>query len=187
MPLGAVRRFVTAGDAHGRSGLADAADVQATPIRALPGLVFHEVWRVASVPAAIDAGADAARELRLAPDRGGVLIRVCDIPPDFVHDRPDADVAAHFEEMGLKTPVGDAAHTATAHALMHQTSTVDFGIVLSGEIWLVLDDSETRLLPGDIVVQRGTRHAWSNRTDRIARIAFVLIDGERDAPRPGSA
>ena len=60
---------------------------------------------------------------------------------------------------------------------MHRTETVDYGILLSGEVWLVVDEGETRLAPGDVVVQRGTNHAWSNRTEETARMAFVLVDG----------
>jgi quercetin dioxygenase-like cupin family protein len=62
---------------------------------------------------------------------------------------------------------------------MHRTDTVDYGIVLAGEVWLVVDEGETRLSPGDVVIQRGTNHAWSNRTDAVARMAFVLLDGVR--------
>ena len=60
---------------------------------------------------------------------------------------------------------------------MHRTETVDYGIVLSGKLWLVLDEGEVELGPGDIVVQRGTNHAWSNRTEETARMVFVLLDG----------
>ena len=61
---------------------------------------------------------------------------------------------------------------------MHRTASVDYGIVLEGEITLVLDDSEVTLRAGDIVVQRGTDHAWANRGDSVARVCFVLVDGE---------
>jgi quercetin dioxygenase-like cupin family protein len=62
---------------------------------------------------------------------------------------------------------------------MHRTESVDYGIVLAGEVHLVLDDgSETRLQPGDVVVQRGTEHAWVNRKDSVAQMAFILIDGK---------
>jgi quercetin dioxygenase-like cupin family protein len=63
---------------------------------------------------------------------------------------------------------------------MHRTRTVDYGIVLAGEVYVVLEDSETRLQPGDIVIQRGTNHAWDNRSDSPARMAFILIDAEFD-------
>ena len=61
---------------------------------------------------------------------------------------------------------------------MHRTRTIDYGIVLQGQVYLVLDDSETFLQPGDIVVQRGTNHAWDNRSDAPARMVFILIHAE---------
>jgi mannose-6-phosphate isomerase-like protein (cupin superfamily) len=64
------------------------------------------------------------------------------------------------------------------HPLMHRSQTIDYGIILSGEIWLVLDDSEILCKAGDVIVQRGTSHAWSNRSDCPCRIAFVLIDAK---------
>ena len=64
-----------------------------------------------------------------------------------------------------------------ASSPMHRTQTVDYGIVLDGEVVLVLDDSETVLRAGDVVVQRGTSHRWENRSEAPARVAFILIDG----------
>ena len=65
-----------------------------------------------------------------------------------------------------------------AAAPMHRTESVDVGVVLEGETWLLLDDgSETRVGPGDAVVQRGTNHAWANRSDRAVRMVFAMIDG----------
>ena len=63
---------------------------------------------------------------------------------------------------------------------MHRTASIDYGIVLEGEITLILDDSEVTLRAGDVVVQRGTDHAWANRGDTIAKVVFVLVDGEFD-------
>lgn len=81
---------------------------------------------------------------------------------------PPADgVGVRFTEMapGAQSP-------------MHRTETVDVGVVLDGETWLLLDDgSETRVGVGDAVVQRGTNHAWANRSDRPVRMVFVMIDG----------
>ena len=71
------------------------------------------------------------------------------------------------------------------HAFMHRTETVDYGIVLEGEITLVLDEGETVVRAGDIVVQRGTNHGWANRSGKGCRIAFVLVDGRyEDGLRP---
>ncbi len=63
------------------------------------------------------------------------------------------------------------------HAYMHRTKSVDYGIILSGEIDMLMDDSEVHLKAGDIIVQQGTNHAWVNKSDKFCRIAFVLIDG----------
>src|SRR6266403_1709347 len=69
-------------------------------------------------------------------------------------------------------------HGSDRHALMHRTSTIDYGIVLEGEITLILDEDETVVKAGDIVIQRGTNHAWANRGTTNCRIAFILVDGQ---------
>ena len=80
---------------------------------------------------------------------------------------------AVFENIGA----ADAKVDSDRHRSFHRTETIDFGIVLSGEIVLLLDEGETTVRQGDIVVQRGTNHGWANRTDQPCRIAFILIDG----------
>jgi uncharacterized cupin superfamily protein len=62
---------------------------------------------------------------------------------------------------------------------MHKTQTVDYAIVLQGEIYAVMDEGETLMRAGDVLIQRGTNHAWANRSQQMARICFVLIDGRR--------
>ena len=75
----------------------------------------------------------------------------------------------------------DAQHDKSdgAHPGMHRTDTVDYAILLEGEIWAIMDDGETLMRGGDILVQRGTNHAWANRSAKNARICFVLLDGSR--------
>src|SRR5690606_42080753 len=75
-----------------------------------------------------------------------------------------------------------AARTGSGsrHAFMHRTETIDYGIVLEGEITLILDEGETVARAGDIVIQRGTNHGWANRSDKPCRIALILIDGRFD-------
>ena len=63
---------------------------------------------------------------------------------------------------------------------MHRTESVDYGIVIEGEMTLVLDDSEVLLTPGSVVIQRGTNHAWANRSGKVCRMLFVLVDGQYD-------
>ena len=86
---------------------------------------------------------------------------------------------------GPRTAAGKAAASANAlwhgerSAGMHTTDTVDYAIVLQGEIWAVMDQDEALLTAGDILIQRGTAHGWENRSDRMARVAFVLVDATR--------
>ncbi len=83
----------------------------------------------------------------------------------------------HFAEIG-------AGHASTAgdanarHPFMHRTESIDYGIVLEGGITLILDEDETPVKAGDIVIQRGTNHGWANRSGSNCRIAFILIDGK---------
>ena len=174
--LDPVRRVVTGHDGGRRAVITeDGPPPTAVALDAVPGTVFHEIWATSSVPAAIDNGPDPTLgPLELAPPDGGTRVRIVDIPPDTTQNAiGPADAAAAFAAIGATH-----AHTSDGpHALMHRTETVDYGIVLSGEVWLVVDDGETRLRPGDVVVQRGTNHAWSNRTEETARMAFVLVDG----------
>ena len=167
-----VRRVVTGHDASNQSVIvADGAATRVYDDLGEPGLVFHEIWHTTETPAIIDRRQHEAAEdrLMLAPPSNGVRIRVLDIPPES----GQADMDAVFENIGA----ADAKVDSDRHRSFHRTETIDFGIVLSGEIVLLLDEGETTVRAGDIVVQRGTNHGWANRTDQPCRIAFVLIDG----------
>ena len=178
MSASGFKRVVTGHDAQGRAVISmQGPPPSVFPLKAVPGTIFYEIWNTAGSPATVDNGPDATlRPLVLAPPAYGSLIRVVDIPPDSVQNSVSAEAAAAaFEEIG-------AGHAGTGqsdspHRLMHRTQTIDYGVVLSGRVWLVLDADEIELKPGDIVVQRGTNHAWSNRTEQTARMMFVLLDG----------
>ena len=180
---GQFKRIVTGHDSQGRAVITSAAPPPAVfPIKSVPGLVFTEVWRTQGSPVRIDNGPDPTLvPLRLQPLPNGSVIRVLDIPPGGTHETDSGAAAESFAEIG-------ASHAVTAkgssHPFMHRTETVDYGILISGEIWLVLDEGEIRLAPGDIAIQRGTNHAWSNRSDQPARLIFILLDG-RYAPGIG--
>jgi quercetin dioxygenase-like cupin family protein len=107
------------------------------------------VWVTDETPTPIPASEPEPtdRPVRTPPPAGGVVVRFTEMAP------------------GAESP-------------MHRTESVDVGVVLEGETWLLLDDgSETHVRTGDAVVQRGTNHAWANRSDRTVRMVFVLIDG----------
>ncbi|PVZ42517.1 cupin domain-containing protein [Pseudomonas sp. CC120222-01a] len=172
------KRVVTGHDGKGQAVVMSAgATPHNFPLKAVPGTIFYEVWNTASSPAPIDNADDPTNQpLQLSPGPLGSVIRVVDISPDSVQNQVSAQEASDlFAEIG-------EAHAGTGkadskHKLMHRTETVDYGIVTEGEVWLVLDDGEVHLKRGDIVVQRGTNHAWSNRTEQMARMVFILLDG----------
>lgn len=172
------KRVVTGHDPQGQARVASSGPTPNNfPLQAVPGTVFYEVWNSTQCPAWLDNADDpTAKPLQLSPSALGSVIRVVDIPPDSVQNQVSAQAAAAaFAEIGQ-------AHAATGtadsrHKLMHRTETLDYGVVTEGEVWLVLDQEEVHLTRGDVVVQRGTNHAWSNRTQQMARMVFILLDG----------
>lgn len=177
-----IHRVVTGHAEDGRAVIASSGPLpHVAEIAAIPGTVFHEVWCTQGTPAPVDNGPDPTLgALMLPPPRSGTRLRIVDIPPDT----PEflAQGAARMDE--AFSQIGDqAASTVKAdspHPLMHRTQSVDYGVVLEGELTLVLDDAEVPLRPGSVVIQRGTNHAWANRSGRPCRMLFVLIDGAYD-------
>jgi quercetin dioxygenase-like cupin family protein len=141
------RRVVTGHDQRGVSVFADDGPVPV--VRTAPdGALFYEVWATDAMPALIGG---------TEPDP---TLDALTVPP------APGGTKIRINEFppGVVSPV-------------HRTQSVDYGIVLSGEVVLVLDDAETVLRAGDVVVQRGTSHRWENRSAATARMAFILIDG----------
>ncbi len=176
-----VRRVVTGHDPQGRAIIQEDGPVpRVQRIGGEHGPLFFEIWNTRATPAPIDrdSGEPPEQGIQLAPPKGGTRIRVLDIPPDdasFELLTPE-QIKAHFAEVAASgAPVQPGA---ARHAFMHRTETIDYGIVLEGEITLIMDVGETVVRAGDVVVQRGTNHGWANRSGRHCRIAFVLIDGE---------
>lgn len=176
------RRVVTGHDDAGRAVIVeDAPPLRTARIGGPNGPVFHEVWNTRETPARIDrcGGEPAESGIVLAPPRNGTRIRVLDIPPESgeLKSLSPEEARAHFEEIGA-AGASSYGSSGSRHPYMHRTETIDYGIVLEGEITLIVDEGETTVRAGDIVVQRGTNHAWANRSGRNCRIAFVLIDGK---------
>lgn len=174
-----IHRVVTGHDADGKAIVASSGPLPTVvEITAIPGTVFHEVWSTAATPAPVDNAADPTLgPLMLPPPKQGTRIRFVDIPPDTAEFL--AQGAGKMKDAFAQ--IGDeAASTVKAHSphpLMHRTESVDYGIVIEGELTLVLDDSEVQLKPGSVVVQRGSNHAWANRSGQPCRMLFVLVDG----------
>jgi len=177
-----VRRIVTGHDAQGNAIIQeDGPAPRVVRIGGEIGPLFHEVWNTRETPARIDraSGEPPEEGIQLSPPRHGTRIRVLDIPPE--DHRLDAlspeQIKAHFAEVGAGN-ASSGSETGSRHAMMHKTETVDYGIVIEGELTLIMDIGETRIGPGDIVIQRGTNHGWANRSGSNCRIAFILIDGQ---------
>ena len=171
-----VRRIVTGHDSQGKSIFLEdgnATNVMAPP--SLAGLALTDLWESKSTPANNTGTEDAAnRPFKLEPPKNGTVIRVVEFPPDTVLAK-SGDIAKIFEEIGS----ADAKdRNNPRHQGFHKTRSLDYAIVLEGEIYAMMDEGEKLMKPGDILIQRGTNHAWSNRTDAPARICFVLIDAE---------
>ena len=171
------RRVVTGHDAAGRSIFIFDAPSPHVFSRTKGSAVVHEMWETACTPADNRGSADAiARGHRLPPPRNGSVFRVIEYPPDSER------LAAIVREEKLRDDgSGRAAATDRnnpRHPGFHKTSTIDYAIVLSGEIFAMMDEGEVLLKAGDVLIQRGTNHAWSNRTNETAVVAFVLIDAE---------
>lgn len=184
MNLPPIHRVVTGHDADGKAIVAsDGPLPTVAEIAAIPGTVFHEVWSTAGSPAPVDNGADpTVGPLMLPPPPQGTRMRFVDIPPDTAEFLAEgaARMKAAFAQIGDEKASTVRPHSP--HPLMHRTESVDYGIVIDGEMTLVLDDSEVLLRPGSVVVQRGTNHAWANRSGRPCRMLFVLVDGRYAPP-----
>lgn len=153
------RRVVTGHTAEGKSVvLTDGAPPNVRDRGT--GVDFIEIWNTQATPAIILAEEPEPTEgpLVTPPPPHGTKIRFNDFFPGHIDKLP---------------PRADGRHK-----MMHRTKSIDYGIVLEGEIWMILDDSEVLLKAGDVVVQRGTDHAWENRSDTVCRMAFILVAGE---------
>lgn len=163
-----VRRIVT-GHRDGKAVVLFDGAAPNQKLRQASGLVSTLLWVTDQTPADISGAADRSlREIGVPPPASGTILRVVDFPPEGSARSREAIL----QEMGVSDPGG------ARHAAMHRTRSVDYAIVLEGEIDMLLDDSEVHLAAGDVLVQQGTNHAWVNRGTRPCRIAFVLIDAK---------
>jgi len=173
-----VRRVVTGHDTEGRAVFVTDEQVAPVTLALLPGSEFHRLWGSDVTCSFPDDGARGDME-RYFPPVGGFRVGFFTIPPDGGAGAPaDLDIEAALAEIDEKLP-GLAEHLEPGEPGMHTTATVDFGVVLSGQATLELDDGATVVLnPGDTYIQNGTRHRWSNRGEVPAVLAVALIGAE---------
>ena len=179
-----VRRVVTGHDQSGKAIVISDAEAS-NIVRPLnrPGVAIYNLWQIDTSPAEV-FGADETtdRTIGLLPPRRGSVFRLIDFPPekDWIDDIDPEAAKAAWASLGAED-IG--AKGKSPHPLMHRTETIDYALCLEGEIVMVLDDSEVLIQKGDTVIQRGTNHAWSNRSNTVCKMMFVLVDGafETDA------
>lgn len=170
-----IRRAVTGHDQNGKSVfIIDGHATAVKEMESMPGLALTDIWATNGAPANNDGHTDAAdRPIVLEPSPNGTIFRVVEFPPDSAW-RDSADAQEAFESIGA----GHASDQSTDDPMMHKTSTIDYLIVLKGEIWAILEDSEICLKQGDVMVQRGTNHSWSVRTEEPCLLAAVLVSAD---------
>jgi len=170
---GKVRRIVTAVNAAGRSYILSDTNLPTADVA--PGEpVRAGLWITDSAPASNAGVHDPVPDgviPKIPPvDVGGTVLRIIDFVPDSVQ-KPDPNELA---KRGARTTPDRSAKNPGFHV----TDTVDYALCLEGEIFAVLDEGETLMKAGDVMIQRGTYHAWSNRSGKVCRMAFVLIDAQ---------
>jgi hypothetical protein len=157
-----VRRVVTGVDERGRSYVVsdgEAPNVFRSPT--VSGFGAAQVWTTPPGPVSNEGAADqapAGAEIPMYPDLGGTIFRVADFPPDSAYDNAGKD--GLFADIGGEEARGGATHSGDRHFWFHKTDSIDF------ECWLEA---------GDVIVQRGTAHSWSNRSGKPCRMAFLLL------------
>lgn len=169
-----IRRIVTGVNAQGKAVVVQDGPAPKTNSRPAISVEGAMIWVTDETPVDLSGYDDPTfREIGVAPPEGGSIIRVV----DFLAQPDEIDNEAFLKEMGLSADHGGG------HAFMHRTKSIDYAIVMEGEIDMLLDEGEVHVKAGDILIQRGTNHAWVNRSGKTCRIVFVLIDAQ-DFPPP---
>lgn len=175
------RRVVTGHDENGVAVVV--SDEPATQIlqrESRPGVTLTNFWISDGTPAEYDGPEETCTgDFILHPPPNGSVFRCVEFEPEDPEVLAKLDGKTAFAEMGAAANIVEGAR----HPFMHRTDSVDYAVILKGEILMLMDDTEVLLKAGDVAVQRGTNHAWSNRGTESCIIAFILVDGvtRRDA------
>ena len=173
-----VRRVVVGHDKEGKA--IALLDSHATPKARSPGgNAVANLWVTSEFPVDLNGSADRAQtQVGVPPPANGTIFRIVDFPP------ASAGAASHpvdHDKVLRGMGIDPATQGYTRHANTHRTRSIDYAIVLDGEIDMLMDDSEVHLKAGDVLIQQGTNHAWVNNSAKDCRIAFVLIDAQPPA------
>jgi mannose-6-phosphate isomerase-like protein (cupin superfamily) len=170
-----IRRFVTGHNDNGKAiVMIDDHAPNMTEIKGWPGLGVTEIWVTDEMPVDNHGAKDRSlRPMRHDPTPSGTIFRVVEIPPEGA---VKIDPATAFGHLGSthKPSASDSAK----HPTMHKTDSIDYLVVISGSMHMLMEDGEVELHAGDCIVQRGTNHAWVNRSGKPCLLAAVLIDAK---------
>lgn len=180
---GFIRRVVTGHDKNGKAIVISdgmTTNVKTNPLR--PGHRSTDVWKTTAAPVilSIDEPDPTAGPRTIHPTPGGSIIRIAEMQPetDDIRNLTPEKSREIFRAMGNEN--ASTFGRGGRHPLMHRTETLDYAVILEGELTMLLDKGEVTLKTGDVLIQRGTNHAWSNRSNKVCRILFVLIDAKFD-------
>lgn len=167
-----IRRVVTGLDERNRSIVLFDSRMPLKP--AAPGVVATNFWITESYPPSLTKEDPSARPIGIAPPDNGTKFRVVEFAP------LDAETEAKMPPDMIMRGIthAPAKGVPVTHPLMHRTRSLDYAVILSGEIDMMLDDSRVHLKQGDVIVQQATNHAWINRGTQPCRILFVLMDSK---------
>jgi mannose-6-phosphate isomerase-like protein (cupin superfamily) len=169
---------VTGQNASGKSVIVRNTHVKPVNLALFPGYEFHRIWGSDSVPE-LPSDGTSPQQPRYFPSKNGFRFGFFTIPPDTKTNLGQIGTASALQEIREKLP-GMIDVLELDHPGMHTTDTVDFDVVVFGEVCLELDDgAEVSLKAGDCVIQNGTRHRWHNRSSDNCVIAVTLAGAER--------
>ncbi len=180
------RRVVTGHDSNG-TAIIESDDVATDILQRdnRPGVTLTNFWLSHSTPAEYDGATETCHQgpFILHPPTNGSVFRTVEFMPEDPEVMARLDGKSAFAEMGA----GDNVVQNARHPWMHRTNSLDYAIVLSGEIIMVMDEEkdDVHLKAGDVVIQRGTNHAWANRGTVPCVMVFVLVDGVTQADATG--
>jgi mannose-6-phosphate isomerase-like protein (cupin superfamily) len=173
-----IRRVATGHNAQGKAVIVSDGEVDGTALALLPGAEFHRLWGADVPPSFPDAGSQPPAPSYFPP-LGGFRFMMFTVAPHSTARRAAVDRQALLSEMEAKLP-GLASHMEPNNPGMHTTDTIDFEYIISGEVWLDLDEGATvHLRAGDTVVQNGTRHRWRNEGAEPCRIVVFMVGTPR--------
>ena len=174
-----MRRVVTGQTSDGKSVFVSDSEVEPITVSGIPDAGFFRMWGADEIITLPTDGRTPPRQEMYFPPAGGFRFGFVMLPPETVTPASALNLEQVMAEMQAKLP-GALEHMEPDHPGMHTTDSIDFDVVLSGELWLELDDgAEVHLKAGDCVIMNGARHAWHNRSSQPCTLMSALVGAKR--------